>query len=50
MTEKRFFIEGLPHVIQFFKQEGGILRWEIRNEINMKTYGKGELVWKDMKL
>lgn len=47
--EKRFFIEGIPHTAQFFKLEGGILRWEIRNELTMKTYGKGEIVWKELK-
>ena len=49
MMEKRFFIDGFPFTIQFFKQEDGILRWEIRNELTMKTYNRGEFLWKDLK-
>lgn len=46
MTDKKFFIEGLPFTIQFFFQEDKSIRYEIRNELSMKTYTIGEVKWK----
>lgn len=49
MKEKRFAIDGMWYKITFYYQEDKSIRYEIQNELTMKTYITDDVKWEKQK-